>query len=299
MPRKKQSPLSEELSESIWGAGLDYKIDSDGGIRHASKELVPSDWYRLDIPEVHESLLREYIEISDKESVLNFLSLRGLPFLPEVTSPPSFTLDRLLGSAEFIYWLATIADAVKERSPIIEKKWLTVKKVDTHWYEVDLNPRPPDQSWKQNIYIARIEPEPETYLHDEGYAMHLCGKFCMASDLAEPLRFSVSQWDRLGKYASLFAAQRYLRRALEALLKDVPLAYQWVNDPSLTSPIIELKLAVNCPWQAICYALLKRMMGYSAFYRCQAPGCGKLFARKRSHNKTCTPACYMRLRRSK
>lgn len=288
MQKRAQSLISEELSQAFWMAGSQYAIAKDGSIELDKTSSIREHGYMLHTSDAHESLLREFIEISDEKSALSYLNVNGLPFQPEVTDPPTFTLERLIGSASFIYWLVELTDAVLN-DPQKLNQWVHAKKSGDS-VEVWLSPNK-DLTWHETIYIAHLTPEPDFYLTDTSFASHLLGRFESAKELGEPLLFSPFQFVRLKAALPIVVAQRYLRRSLESLLQYTKVGYQWFNDPNLP-PRLELKYNVSCPWEAICYALLKRMMGHSDLQRCKE--CGRLFTRKRSHNLTCSQSCYMR-----
>ncbi len=231
--------------------------------------------YSLSDPDIHEDLLSDYLNIYDALDALNYVKSRG--FLSddlEPLTPPDLPMNNgclqaeVLDSAAYLRWLMSLSDAINNMEISILNSYINETSLDN---TVGVYMR--DQS-SGNIYPF------ETRACAWGYSPVRAEE--------EPLLYSTQVWKKYGTKRSLYAAQDYLRSALYRLLRGVQPTLDWKTtaDGDL---IPDEAMAVDTPWHAICYALLRCITRRASLRPCRH--CGNRFRAKRSDKCFCSNAC--------
>jgi hypothetical protein len=294
--RKQPEPLpAQELTPVSCARPQAVRLNAAGELLLSFSS--PPSSYRLDLLNVQDQLLIDYANIREESHAVAFVEQWGLPIeglsadrrLVDI-DPDKFevhsSVQQILESAAWIKWCSMLTQALRD-DPALLASWVIVK--------------PSKQSADQvDVYVQPTRDDIKALLPNLGVWYGSLG-FVSASWVRHEdpivLHYSKSAWKQWGNNAVVVAVQAFLKRAVDALLDGMTPELSFAPVAGDSRYALELRFRVVTPWQAIAYALARRITSGGSFGDCIRPNCGRMFAKKRQ-KKTCSEACEVYCRRN-
>ena len=233
---------------------------------NALDEKVTS--YSLSNPDIYEDLLWEYSEIRDGSGALAFVSKRGFPGNESDLPKKIWSIADLVDSARYLRWLMKLAEYIEMGNIEVLKRCVDVKESPLYPSLLDVTVFDFADEAK-NAFISQVNDE---------YCLPIRCK-------QEPLSFVAEEWEKAGNERYLYAAQDYLQNSVNRLIAGIQPVLTWKKFID-GNWFLGDSVAINTPWQAICYGLFLHVTNRGNLHACR--GCGNFIkGRKIFCDNTC------------
>ncbi|MCW5824861.1 MAG: hypothetical protein KIT34_18840 [Cyanobacteria bacterium TGS_CYA1] len=244
------------LSETEW-TGIFGPV-----ILYGKGELQSS--YRLDLEIQQKVLFDDFRKIRSNEEAVNWINTYGFPGLhPGGKNYVEQSLDTIVASASFLDRILSLRAALSQA--VLDSRTDKLESL----LVIDSQAR----IFQRLFFISEIFFSDDNEIVEEKFLHY----------------FQTKNWEREKnkKEILISLAQETLARAGETLVRNIKIQFIW-NLNSLGEFSMVPNYSVECPWEAICSELLRRISGTLKIRKmCPHPDCVRAIEEFRSHAKSC------------